>query len=107
MFPRVLASSRDKAVNRHVTDSGTVENSAIRVLASAWDVVLPSGVGAMMFREQAEKCRKQADEFAGRPEAPFLLRVASVFEELASEPAPHVRAHRPSETERDTARLVF
>jgi hypothetical protein len=51
----------------------------------------------MMFKEQAEKCRKQADEFAGRPEAPFLLRVASAFEELASEPAPHVRAARLSE----------
>jgi hypothetical protein len=37
----------------------------------------------MMFKEQAEKCRKQAGEFAGRPEAPFLLRVASAFEELA------------------------
>ncbi len=37
----------------------------------------------MMFREQAENCRKQASEFAGRPEAPFLLRVASVFDELA------------------------
>ena len=39
----------------------------------------------MMFREQAEKCRMQASEFAGRPEAPFLLRVASAFDELASE----------------------
>ena len=36
----------------------------------------------MMFKEQAEKCRRQADEFAGRPEGPFLLRVASVFDEL-------------------------
>lgn len=39
----------------------------------------------MMFREQAEKCRMQASEFAGRPEAPFLLSVASVFDELAVE----------------------
>lgn len=36
----------------------------------------------MMFKEQADQCRKQASEFAGRPEAPFLLRVASVFDEL-------------------------
>ena len=36
----------------------------------------------MMFKEQAEKCRKQADEFAGRPEAPFLLKVARAFDEL-------------------------
>jgi hypothetical protein len=39
----------------------------------------------MMFREQAEKCRRQAGEFAGRPEAPFLLRVASAFDDLAME----------------------
>jgi hypothetical protein len=37
----------------------------------------------MIFREQAENCRRQASEFAGRPEAPFLLSVANVFEELA------------------------
>lgn len=37
----------------------------------------------MMFKEQAETCRKQACEFAGRPEAPFLLRVASAFDDLA------------------------
>jgi hypothetical protein len=48
-------------------------------------VVLPSGVGAMMFKEQAEKCRKQASEFAGRPEAPFLLSVASAFDMLATD----------------------
>jgi hypothetical protein len=39
----------------------------------------------MMFKEQAEKCRRQACEFAGRPEAPFLLRVATAFDELAVE----------------------
>jgi hypothetical protein len=39
----------------------------------------------MMFREQAEKCRRQACEYMGRPEAPFLLRVASAFDELAME----------------------
>jgi hypothetical protein len=39
----------------------------------------------MMFREQAEKCRRQAGEFVGRPEAPFLLRIASAFDELAVE----------------------
>ena len=39
----------------------------------------------MMFKEQAENCRKQANEFAGRPEAPFLLSVASAFEKLARE----------------------
>jgi hypothetical protein len=37
----------------------------------------------MVFKDQAESCRKQADEFAGRPEAPFLLSVASAFDDLA------------------------
>jgi hypothetical protein len=37
----------------------------------------------MMFKEQADKCRQQASEFAGKPEAPFLLRVASAFDDLA------------------------
>ena len=37
----------------------------------------------MMFKEQAENCRRQACEYAGRPEAPFLLSVASAFEDLA------------------------
>jgi hypothetical protein len=37
----------------------------------------------MLFKEQAEHCRSQANEYAGRPEAPFLLRIASAFDELA------------------------
>jgi hypothetical protein len=37
----------------------------------------------MMFKEQADNCRRQACEYAGRPEGPFLLRVASAFDELA------------------------
>lgn len=50
----------------------------------------------MMFKEQAENCRKQANEFVGRPEAPFLLRVASVFDQLASdEKVAHVPTERP------------
>jgi hypothetical protein len=39
----------------------------------------------MMFKEQAEQCRRQASEFAGRPEAPFLLSVACAFDDLAIE----------------------
>jgi len=38
----------------------------------------------MMFKEQAENCRRQACEYAGRPEAPFLLSVASAFDDLAT-----------------------
>jgi hypothetical protein len=36
------------------------------------------------FGHEAEKCRRQAEQFAGRPEALFLLRVARSFEELES-----------------------
>jgi hypothetical protein len=38
----------------------------------------------MLFKEQAENCRRQATQYVGRPEAPFLLRVASAFDELAT-----------------------
>jgi hypothetical protein len=38
---------------------------------------------SMVFKEQAESCRRQADDFIGRPEAPFLLSVARAFDELA------------------------
>lgn len=36
---------------------------------------------------EAAECRRQAAEFAGKPEAAFLLRVASSFEELARRPS--------------------
>jgi hypothetical protein len=35
--------------------------------------------------EEAEDCRRKALSYLGRPEAPFLLRVAREFERLASE----------------------
>ena len=39
------------------------------------------------FKNEAKKCRRQAaTAFAGKPEAPFLLRLADLFEELAREP---------------------
>lgn len=34
---------------------------------------------------EAETCRRQAAAYLGRPEAPFLLRVARAFEQLAVE----------------------
>lgn len=43
-----------------------------------------SGGSIMMFKEQAESCRRQANDYAGRPEAPFLLSVARAFDELAT-----------------------
>jgi hypothetical protein len=33
---------------------------------------------------QAEECRQEATNFAGKPEAGFLLRIAGCFEELAT-----------------------
>lgn len=54
----------------------------------------------MMFKDQAEKCRQQACEYAGRPEAPFLLRVASAFDDLAMRDGAHLAAmakRRPPE----------
>lgn len=42
----------------------------------------------MLFKEQAESCRRQATQYVGRPEAPFLLRVASAFDELATKVDP-------------------
>jgi len=46
----------------------------------------------MLFKEQAESCRRQANQYAGRPEAPFLLRVAQAFDELAVSTDPSVIA---------------
>jgi hypothetical protein len=37
------------------------------------------------FRAEAEHCRRQAANFVGRPERPFLLGIAQAFEELAAE----------------------
>jgi hypothetical protein len=36
----------------------------------------------MFFREEAETCRRRALQYLGKPEAPFLLRVARAFDEL-------------------------
>jgi hypothetical protein len=46
------------------------------------------------YSDEAEACRRQAAQFAGRPEARFLLRVARSFEEL--EAASSVRIDRAS-----------
>jgi len=42
----------------------------------------------MQFQKQAESCRRQAAQYAGRPEAPFLLSVARAFDDLASRANP-------------------
>jgi hypothetical protein len=35
------------------------------------------------LKQEAALCRQKASEFAGRPEGPFLLQLASALEELA------------------------
>lgn len=40
------------------------------------------------FISEAVKCRQQAKRFSGRPEEPFLLRLASAFEELSQAKRP-------------------
>lgn len=40
------------------------------------------------LQKEAATCRKLAREFAGRPERPFLLKMASAMEELALLGAP-------------------
>jgi hypothetical protein len=52
----------------------------------------------MFFSEEAEKCRSQALAYIGKPEAPFLLRVARAFDKLAvDKPAPPVRREAPAD----------
>lgn len=38
----------------------------------------------MLFKEEADSCRRKANEYIGRPEAPFLLNVARAFDDLAT-----------------------
>ncbi len=37
----------------------------------------------MLLLQEAEKCRRVAKAYSGKPEAPFLLSVAKAFEDLA------------------------
>jgi hypothetical protein len=37
----------------------------------------------MSLLEEAQKCRSDAQALTGKPEAPFLLKIARAFEELA------------------------
>ena len=50
----------------------------------------------MLFREQADKCRRQAVAYVGQPEGPFLLRVAKAFDELACSTGPKSRTSQRS-----------
>ena len=38
------------------------------------------------YQHEAEECRRQATAFQGKPEGPFLLQLASMFDELARDP---------------------
>lgn len=54
------------------------------------------------FAEEAAKCRAQADEFAGQPEQPFLLRLSEAFDDLAIQELLSVAASRPRRDKRFT-----
>jgi hypothetical protein len=43
--------------------------------------------------EEAEKCRRQALSYVGKPEAPFLLRLAKEFDSLNSEKRKRLPRH--------------
>jgi hypothetical protein len=47
---------------------------------------------AMLLSEEARNCRVQAERFAGKAEAPFLLHLAEAFEELAVKEQPRRRS---------------
>jgi hypothetical protein len=48
----------------------------------------------MLLSEEARNCRVQAERFAGKAEAPFLLHLAEAFEELAVKEQPRTSAGR-------------
>jgi hypothetical protein len=43
----------------------------------------PRALGSRSLQREAAACRQMAKEHIGRPEEPFLLKVASAMEELA------------------------
>ena len=50
----------------------------------------------MDYSKEAEACRREALRYVGRPEAPFLLKVARAFDDLdrqRSAKKDHLRAH--------------
>jgi hypothetical protein len=46
-------------------------------------------MGTSSLNDEAAQCRRQAAEFVGRPEAAFLLSVASSFDDLAGSATPN------------------
>ena len=60
----------------------------------------------MLFKDEADSCRQKANDYIGRPEAPFLLKVARAFDELAiSEHASANIRLAPRDDKRFTSRL--
>ena len=56
------------------------------IVAKTADALLNDGGESMRkisLKKEAASCRRMARDFAGRPEEPFLLRVANAMEELA------------------------
>ena len=50
---------------------------------------------AMLLFEEARNCRVEAERFAGKAEAPFLLHLAEAFEELAGKEQLRVKLRQP------------
>lgn len=42
----------------------------------------------LSYAQQAEQCRRQASRYDGKPEKPFLLRLAQEFEKLEQDRIP-------------------
>jgi hypothetical protein len=49
---------------------------------------------AQTFCEEADECRRHALKFQGRPEAAFLMRLASSFDDLAGDDRGELRSPR-------------
>ena len=50
-----------------------------------------------VYKDEAEKCRREATNFQGKYEEIFLLKVASCFEELAQSRANSRNQHATAE----------
>jgi hypothetical protein len=54
------------------------------------------------YAREAHYCRQQARKFEGKPEQPFLLRVAGEFENLLRHPVGRAVSAAPQQKQRKT-----
>ena len=59
--------------------AGLMHSDSCTTIAVKWEPVMRN----QSLVNEAERCRQRAKELAGRPEQPFLLRLANAFDELA------------------------